>query len=46
MIDIRDLGAAPENFERDFDVAAPVRPHSPFGAVVPGHATLLGRRAW
>jgi PAS domain S-box-containing protein len=25
MIDIRDLGAAPENFERDFDVAAPVR---------------------
>jgi PAS domain S-box-containing protein len=28
MIDTRDLGAAPENFERDFDVAAPVRTHS------------------
>ena len=28
MIDIRYLGAAPDNFERDFDVATPVRTHA------------------
>ena len=29
MIDIRHPGAAPDDIEKDFDVAAPVRTHSP-----------------
>jgi len=29
MIDIRHLGAAPDDIEQDFDAAAPVRTHSP-----------------
>jgi len=29
MIDIRHLGAAPDDIEKDFDAAAPVRTHSP-----------------